>query len=384
MATRKIRNSWWVDVRVEGVRYRKRSPEQSRAGAQAYEFLLRRRLARGEPVDGSPSGSRTPTPTLEEFVHEKWWPTYVLPNNRLATRIGKESILRVHLLPRLGRVRIDRIDAQELEEYTAAEIRTGRAPQTVNKDLRVLRKCLQSAMDWGLLAALPKMRYLREDPPRFTFLSPEECERLLAAAPAGRWRTMILLALHTGARIGELLGLHWEDIDLARRTLTVRRTLVHGELGPPKSNRERHIPLTAEVCEAFDALPGERRGFVFRTRNGRPLRGGPASYALRRTCDVAGIRGVGWHVLRHTFASHLATRGVSLQCIRELLGHADMRMTLRYAHLAPSALRDAVAVLETAHPSADSGQPAGNAPTPMQPLHAELLSTEPRFAVAQI
>src|SRR2546425_7774466 len=81
MSTRKIRNSWWVDFRSEGVRYRKRSPENSHAGAKAYELLLRQRLVHGEPLDAHKEDEGPPIPTFQEFS-EKWYKTYVLTNNK--------------------------------------------------------------------------------------------------------------------------------------------------------------------------------------------------------------------------------------------------------------------------------------------------------------
>ena len=105
-----------------------------------------------------------------------------------------------------------------------------------------------------------------------------------------------------------------------------------------------------------------------------------AQRAIPRFCAEAGIRRVGWHTLRHSFASHLVTAGVSIKAVQELLGHSDIRTTMRYAHLAPSALREALRVLEgTSAPEQILGQWVGNAPTTAEPQTAKTPRLTGRF-----
>ena len=158
------------------------------------------------------------------------------------------------------------------------------------------------------------------------------------------------MALKTGLRQGELIGLQWADLDLSRGVLNVRRAIWRGVEGLPKGGRERTLELPAS---AVDALKGHRhlRGrFVFCQDDGQPLTAGKMESPLRRTLKRAGITReagrVGWHDLRHTYASHLAMRGVPLKVIQELMGHATIEMTERYAHLSPDTRREAVSVLD--------------------------------------
>src|SRR4051812_16290490 len=117
MSVRKDKNSWWVDFRFNHVRYRKRSPDNSKGGAQAYEALLRQRLARGEALDNG----LTPHPTFEEFAW-KWFQEYVVPNNRFSEQRIKSYTLKSSLIPFFGKLPIDEIRTQHIEQYKARKV----------------------------------------------------------------------------------------------------------------------------------------------------------------------------------------------------------------------------------------------------------------------
>lgn len=356
MPVRKIRNSWWVDFRVEGVRHRRRSPANSRAGAAEYEATLRRRLAGGKPLDGRSLDAKPSSPQFNVFAQE-WLDTYVKPNLKPSSARTWRGVVRRHLTPFLGTRALDAIGPDLLERYKAVKLGEGLKPQTVNKHLTALRHLFGCAQEWGRLAAIPRVKKLREPPLRFTFLSMEECERLLADRTNRRAHEMVLVALRTGMRIGEILALDWSDIDDGRREVTIRHGLSDGVICTPKNNKERLIPLSGDLHQAL-AARGQASGLVFATRTGRPLCSGEATNALRSLCRRTGVRRIGWHALRHTFASLLVMAGVPLRVVQELLGHADLRMTVRYTHLAPASLRQAITVFER---PPNSGQQVVNA-----------------------
>ena len=168
---------------------------------------------------------------------------------------------------------------------------------------------------------------------------------------------MVLTALRSGLRLGELLGLQWSDIDFTSNTLTVQRSWVRREMSTTKSQRIRHVPLTRDLRETLDDAR-RAEGLIFPNDGGEPWNPDAAARALRRMCTRANVRPIGWHILRHTFASHLAIKGVSLRVIQDLLGHSTIAMTERYAHLTSSSLHDAVRVLEP--PLDVHGHPVGN------------------------
>jgi len=336
MAVRKIRNWWWVDFSFEGERYRKKSPENSRAGAEVYELRLRQRLRE----TGTILPPKQDSPTFSQFS-EEWFKTYVRTNLKPSTIRKYAYALSGHLIPAFGSQRIAAITGDEIERYKQRELRAGLKAKTINGYLSILRRCLDTALDWRLLGSIPRFKWLRCEPPAFDFLSFAESARLLEAAKEAPWRLMIHCALRTGLRVGELIALRWEWVDFDRRLLTVRRSCVRGIESSPKSNRIRHVHISADL--AFALAEGQRpTGHVFARPDGSPVKHEAARRALGRILRAAGIRRVGWHTLRHTFASQLSSRGVPLQAIQSFLGHSTIEMTMRYAHLMPSAYAGAV------------------------------------------
>ncbi|MGH9436698.1 MAG: tyrosine-type recombinase/integrase [Terriglobia bacterium] len=221
---------------------------------------------------------------------------------------------------------------------------------------------MATAYDWlELKGAAPKITWLKSQSPKTDHLSVDECGLLLSTAKEIH-HEMILFALRTGMRRGEIMGLQWSSIDWQARLITVRHSLSDytKKLDTTKSNRERHIPMDADV---YTLLFNRKRstGFVFVDAEGKPFSSDHLERRLHKLCREAGLRKIGWHTLRHTFASHLAMRGVPLNAVQALLGHSSITTTMRYAHLAPSTLRMAIDQLNPKSAiSMDFGQPVGN------------------------
>jgi integrase len=227
---------------------------------------------------------------------------------------------------------------------------------TVANELSVLRHCLRLARRWGYLSTLPEIVLPRRPEGRLRYLTEEEITKLLAACRTSRNRYLepaVILALHTGMRKGEILALEWERVDLSTARLTLLQT---------KSGKPRGVPFAGAVYDALIALepdPARRQGRLF--PNGNDRRGSQVRTAFEAALTRAGIVGFRFHDLRHTAASHLVMRGASLQDVKEVLGHSDLRMTLRYAHLSPAHLRGAVERLE------GLGQAAAAPAPPVEP-----------------
>lgn len=355
MSVRKFRNTWWVDFRFNRQRIRKKSPDNTMAGAKSYEALLRRKLSKGEQLD---SKEQVAIPTLKDFS-QKWFDTYVMNNNKYSEQRQKKITLRAHLIPFFGKLKLDQINSLKIEEYKAKKIESGLAPKTVNNHLAILGKCLHTAEEWiEDLPAVPKIRLLKVPPQKIEFLSKEECELLLSGAK-DQWYEMILIAIKTGLRFGEIIGLQWQDINFNINVLTVRQSIVWDIVGSPKSNKERTIPLTKELSTTL-ARRKESNGLLFIRKNGKSPNQETAIRTLQRICKQVGLRYIGWHKLRHTFASHLAEAGVPIKAIQELLGHSNIQTTMRYAHLSPSVLEDAISKLESDTFTVNLGQQVGN------------------------
>lgn len=153
-------------------------------------------------------------------------------------------------------------------------------------------------------------------------------------------KPLVILSINTGLRRGELFDLDWSNVDLERRILTVAGTTA-------KSKRTRHVPLNREatlVLQSWRAQSDKAEGLVFVNDAGQ--RFDRVNSSWRRLLKDASISGFRWHDMRHHFASRLVMGGVDLNAVRELLGHSDYAMTLRYAHLAPEHKLKAVEVLD--------------------------------------
>ena len=161
---------------------------------------------------------------------------------------------------------------------------------------------------------------------------------------------MITVALKTGLRQGELLALAWDDVDLVAGRLVVSRNLSRGEITTPKNGKTREIPLGDDVLSALKRHRHLRGDVVFCTPAGSMFTKGESKHPLWRACKRAGLRRIGWHVLRHTFASHLVMRKAPIKAVQELMGHFSVTMTERYAHLSPDVRKDAVRLLDRSVP----------------------------------
>ncbi|MGA7742822.1 MAG: site-specific integrase [Polyangia bacterium] len=346
MSTRKVQKWWWVDFRMHGIRYRVRCPENSQVGAKRYEVVLRGRLAAGESL--LPAPERPTSPTFAEFSAE-WFTTHVKTSNKPSSQRSRAHVLRNHLVPFFGTTRLTDISTSSIERYKALKIRGGLSPKTINEHLGLLRKCLGDAREWERPVASPKFRTLRAQKPKFDCLTREEAKRIVGATNSLRWEGMVTLALHTGLRRGELFGLRWQDVDFENAVLTVRQSIVEGIAGPPKNYRERTVPLDSDAIRSLASMP-RTHDLVFHRGDGRPLTCSTAQNALYRACKRASLRPIGWHTFRHTFASWLAAAGVPIPVIQALLGHSTILMTMRYTHLVPTALRQAVTTLSHEQP----------------------------------
>ena len=371
MAVRKLKHSWWVDLRANHTRYRKRSPENSKAGAEAYEATLRHKLARGESIDAVVPTTQQEQ-TFERFAW-KWFEEYAVTNNKYSEIRMKKSILRSSLVPFFGKLPISQITTHHIEQYKALCLKEDVARKTVNNRLAVLGKCISTAYEWHKLpGSPPKIVWLKCPPPKTNFLSADECALLLSKSE-GVIREMILTALRTGMRQGELKGLQWSSINWENRSITVRHSLCDytHELGSPKSNHERTVPMDTDVYEALFKRKKDT-GYVFLDEKKRPFESHSLEKELREVRYKAGLRPIGWHTLRHSFASLLAMKSVPLHVVQKLLGHSTIATTMRYAHVAPTEFRTAIDMLNPRNEFNSSvGQPVGNKWLEMQRVESE-------------
>ena len=347
MSVRRFGKSWYVDVSWRGKRHRLRSPDNTIAGARALEQRVRRALAEDGVLDKLDPARQQAAVTFAEFA-ERWMREYVTPRNKPSEQHSKRQILRRYLLPRFGRMPLDELSTASIDKFVVDERAADLSAKSINNHLTVLRKLLVCAVEWDELPAVPRFKFLRTARPEPRFLSETELAALLAVTDEP-WRSMILVGALTGLRFSELIALTWTDVDLDGVRVHVRRAVVRGIEVSPKNYRARVVPLPIAAANALAELPKDGEP-VFMWRGAR-VESNAAYAALRTACRRLGWRRIGWHVLRHTYASHLAQRGAPLQHVRDLLGHSTLNMTLRYAHLSPSALRGTVALLDAPPPA---------------------------------
>ena len=268
-------------------------------------------------------------------------------------------LVTTHIKPALGRLKLKSLNALHLQGLYRERLDSGLSGSTVQKIHHVLHKALSQAVKWNLIPRNPAdavkapMASSKEMHP----LSVSEARRLLEAARDDRLEALYVLALHTGIRRGELLGLKWEDLDLDDSIVRVRRTLTRTEngkrlaLGEPKTKKSRRtVHLTPRAVEALKrhrAKQAEKKlktgglyqdqGLVFAGEIGNLIN--PSNLRQRSFAPLlehAGLPRITFHDLRHTCASLLFQKNVHPKFVQELLGHASVAVTLdTYSHMLP-------------------------------------------------
>lgn len=284
-------------------------------------------------------------PTVAEFAprfldHQK-------ARTKPLTHKQQSATIKNHVVPSIGDLKLDEVEKEHIDRLSTEWRNQPSEPKTVNTRLGTLRRMLSLAKEWKFIPEVPDVDFLPEDDATPRWLTDAECAQLLEKAEP-QWRSMILVGLRTGLRVGELRGMQWGDVDLTRRIVQVRRTdpgRRHMDATSPKGKRERTVPLTNEAHAALSTLrPPQVKATAFvwpalLKRQGeirlraRSEKG--CFHAIDRTAKKAGLVGVGWHTLRHTYASHLVMRGIPLRTIQSWLGHASITETEKYSHLAP-------------------------------------------------
>lgn len=241
---------------------------------------------------------------------------------RLRDKLGADRPLSEITAGRIAEYKIER--ARTLVQRDGAPRAISAA--TLNRELAALRHLFTLAVEeWEVLDKAPRVRLEKEPEGRIVWLGATEEAALLSACRASQNKYLadvVTVALETGMRQGELLELDWPRVDLSRGVVMLERT---------KSDRRREVPMRQAVYAIFAAMPEPRVGPVWPDRSIRT--------AFENAVEAAGLKDFTFHGCRHHFASWFMMRGGQLESLREILGHKDIKMTLRYAHLSPGHLR---------------------------------------------
>ena len=301
---------------------------------------------------------------------ERWLVDSVLDTVRPTTYERYEQIVRIHVRPALGSVKLKNLTPVHVRGLYREKLEAGLSARTVQYIHVTLHKALKQAVQDGLIprnateaVKAPQVRREEMRP-----LSAEQVKVLLGVARGDRLEALYVLAIHTGLRQGELLGLKWEDVDLESGTLRVRRTLVTAKGGPvltaPKTKGSRRsVKLTQGAVEALRSHLKHQlqeidragslwreNGLMFASESGEPLdRRYLTSCRYKALLKRAELPMIRFHDLRHTCATLLLSKNVNPKIVSEMLGHASIAITLdTYSHVLPNMRDQAAAAMEEA------------------------------------
>ena len=328
---------WWMRFSYQGRQIRRSTDATDRKLAEQIYFKVRGLIADGTWVETPPP---RPHKTVRDLL-ERYLRDYSAPNKAAGTHRRDQS-LAAHLLRAFGDVPLDQLRPARLADYKASRRAQGVAAKTLNDELGLLGhayKVAEREWEWAtdnpvLKIAKEKVRNLIE-----RWLTPEEEQRLLAVSPT--WlQEIIVFALHTGMRRGEILNLHWSHVDLARRTLTILEQ---------KNGARDTLPVNdtaMEVLQARAAVRTSNMEAVFLNGAGHPRNARNLLRAFYPAMRKAGITRFRFHDLRHTFATRLIQAGVDVYTVQKLGRWKTISMVLRYAHHEPESLRGGAEVLD--------------------------------------
>jgi integrase len=349
--TKRDDGRWMARYTVRTIKGPKRRTVYGRTRAEASVKLARAMADR----DGGlifDAGSLT----VGDYL-DRWLSNSVKDTVRERTYERYEEIIRLHVKPALGRLKLKALTPAHVQDFYRDRLDNGLSPATVQKIHASLHKALSQAVSWSLVPrnAGEAVRAPRPAPKEMRPLSPDEARRLLETAAGDRLEALYVLAIHTGMRQGELLGLKWENVDLAANAIRVRHTLLRTKgrviLGEPKTKKshrtvrltgaasralEEHLERQLKVMERLEDLYRDQ-GLVFTTEVGTHIN--PSNLRKRSFAPLlhkAGLPRLRFHDLRHTCATLLLSKNIHPKYVQELLGHATVSITLdTYSHVLP-------------------------------------------------
>jgi len=356
---RKKGRLWYVFIDHHGRRRAKKVG--SRDAAERVKREIEARLALGDMACLKPE-DKSELPTFKEYS-DRWMKQYAELACKYSTVYGYKLLLKRHLVPEFGALKLDCISREHVKEFAASLASKGLSRNSVRRVVTLLTGILNAALDDRLIERNPAVRILRsrqgqEERFRPTPLTPSEQAALLKAARADSLEqfALHLVVLRAGLRRGEIVALQWGDIQFGAddtntdRFIEVKRNYVYGRFTSPKSRRPRRVDLSAELRRTLLELQDDQllkafstgkstiaKDFVFPSNTGGVL--DPDNMIRDRflpTLQAAGIRAVRFHDLRHTFGAMLIAAGAPLNYVKEQMGHASIQVTVdTYGHLIP-------------------------------------------------
>jgi integrase len=298
-----------------------------------------KRLRSEVVLGGDPAANKAAKkaiPTYDELADQHY--AYVKTYQK--TPANTEAVLRVHIRPKWGKMRLDEITTQDVAKWLAELRQSGKAPATVEKIRITFNRSFELALKWGTpgvkanpVRGIPRPKFSNA---RDRFLSPDDAARLLKATEASRnpqLKNIVGLLLLTGARKNELLQAQWQHVDLQRKVWFIPTS---------KTGQSRHVPLSQAAIDMINQLPRWEKcpWLLPNPKTKKPFTDIKHPWETARRS--AGLPDLHIHDLRHSAASFMINAGIDLFAVGRILGHADHQSTMRYSHLANDTLLKAV------------------------------------------
>jgi integrase len=358
--------AWWIYICHKGKRRAKRVGTEKAAPEAAKKIEAKLTLGDFKIEKPKPKAA-----TFQEYA-ERW---LELPHDwKESTQETYDANLRLHIYPVLGKERLDQIGRKELRTFFDGLTVKGLSPASIGVVRAVVSSIIVHALEQELIPANPlqdiKTRTKRKNSEEeINPLTEQEAFTVLEQARAyqgGLFYPVLLCALRTGMRVGELEALQWGDVDFAGGFIDVKRSHRRHRVTGTKTGQRKRVDMSPHLTETLKALKGSRKvlslagdEYVFADERGGMLPRHRVATALRSCLDKAGIRQIRVHDLRHSYATIRLLKGHNVVDVSRQLGHTNPTITLKvYAHWVPGKFKSQVAELDTPQPAATPAQPS--------------------------
>ena len=326
---------WWMFFTCKGKQVRRSTETTNKELAGKIHAKVITQVTEGKWFERAIGADKTFREMAEKYEQERF--SELACGSRRGVKGYLDGLVRY-----FGDYRITEISPRLISEFKQMRKSKGKKPATINRQLTVMRRIYNIAVrewEWTDSNPLTRVPSERVNNARDRWLYLEEEQKLLEAIP--EWlREIVIFALNTGMRRGEILSLTHRGVNLKRRTIMVFQS---------KNGERRTIPLNkAAMAILRGRIRSVKTDHVFYTMNHTPHHPNNVGRDFKRYVETAGIKDFRFHDLRHTFATRLVQAGVDLYMVSKLLGHKDIRKTQRYSHHYPESLRDGVEVLDRA------------------------------------
>ena len=298
-------------------------------------------------------GIKTLKSILFEDIAARWFGSKVEYSLAVKTVATYRYALNAQVLPQLGKLNIAQITLSDIESLKEKFQRSGLKAKTINRVVTIIRQVFLYALDLGHIAELPfkKTLLLKSEKRSFSYFTELEIKSLLIENRESPIFPILFLALNSGMRKGEILGLCWDRVNFVSGKIEITRTLHARNFlqEKTKGGKARYFPMNDSLRAFFIELRKNQTSpiYVFSDKKGNAFN--PDHYSGRNfktACEKARVRKLRFHDMRHTYASHFMMRGGKIYDLKELLGHSDIKTTEIYAHLSVDHLKDVSQIVD--------------------------------------